>query len=256
MHRLHHLLELGDLLAAVPARGVRRVRREEADRVVAPVVGQPLIGEPRLGDELVDREQLDRGDAEVDEVVGDGRMSHAGVGPADLLGHPVVELGHALDVRLVDHGVAPAAAHRLVALPVELVVHDDAAGRERGGVDRARLVRLLDVVAEGLGTRLHLAADRAGIGVQQQLVGVEPEPLCREPRPFDAVAVELATGDPGQGAVPDPEGVLGQLVMGLVALVVEQADVDGGRRRGVDREVRRLLRPLGAQRPTAAGPHG
>ena len=54
-----------DLLAAVAGGGVRRVRGEEADRVVAPVVGQPVLREGRLGDELLDRQQLDRGDAEV-----------------------------------------------------------------------------------------------------------------------------------------------------------------------------------------------
>ena len=38
---LDHLLELGDLLAAVARSGVRRVRGEEPDRVVSPVVARP-----------------------------------------------------------------------------------------------------------------------------------------------------------------------------------------------------------------------
>ena len=40
-----HRLEFGDLLSATPATGVTRVRGEEADRVVTPVVGQPEVNE-------------------------------------------------------------------------------------------------------------------------------------------------------------------------------------------------------------------
>ena len=45
-------------------RGVARLGREEADRVVAPVVRQPLLEQMAVVDEGVDRQQLDRGDAE------------------------------------------------------------------------------------------------------------------------------------------------------------------------------------------------
>ena len=40
VQRLDHALELAHLLAARAGRGVQRVRREEADRAVAPVVRQ------------------------------------------------------------------------------------------------------------------------------------------------------------------------------------------------------------------------
>ena len=58
------VLELRDLLAASAARGVLVVRREEADRVVAPVVAQAALDQVRVVHELVHRQQLDRGDAE------------------------------------------------------------------------------------------------------------------------------------------------------------------------------------------------
>ena len=45
---LDHGLELGDLLAAGAGRGEAGVRREEADRVVAPVVGEAAIDETLL----------------------------------------------------------------------------------------------------------------------------------------------------------------------------------------------------------------
>ena len=74
VQRLDHRLELGHL-AAGPAGAdggrVAVVGGEEADGVVAPVVGQPPLDQERLGHVLVHGQQLDRGHAEVDEV-GDG----------------------------------------------------------------------------------------------------------------------------------------------------------------------------------------
>ena len=49
-------------------RGVERVRREVADRRVAPVVREAAVVEEALVGDVVDRQQLDRGDAEVAEV--------------------------------------------------------------------------------------------------------------------------------------------------------------------------------------------
>ena len=68
VQRLHHRLELVHLLAE-PARGVAHVGREEADRVVAPVVREPALGEVPVDDEVVHGQQLERGDAERQEVL-------------------------------------------------------------------------------------------------------------------------------------------------------------------------------------------
>ena len=87
-----------------------------------------------LGGELLHRQQLDGGDAEVLQVVDDDRVTEAGVRPAQLLGDPVVQLGEALDVQLVDGGVAPPRADLAVVAPVEVVVDHDAAGDVRRGV--------------------------------------------------------------------------------------------------------------------------
>ena len=58
----HHLLELAQAVGGVG--GVARIGREEADGVVAPVIGQSLLEQMAVVDEGVDRQQLDRGDAE------------------------------------------------------------------------------------------------------------------------------------------------------------------------------------------------
>jgi hypothetical protein len=52
--RLHHRLELTDLIAGPPCAGVAVVGGEEPDGVVAPVVGQPPVHEEHVVDELVD----------------------------------------------------------------------------------------------------------------------------------------------------------------------------------------------------------
>jgi len=59
VQRLHHRLELGDLLSARPGCGIGRMWSQEADGVVAPVVCLPLGLQRRVLDELVHRHQLD-----------------------------------------------------------------------------------------------------------------------------------------------------------------------------------------------------
>ena len=246
------------------------MRREEADGVVAPVVAHPLLGEPRLGGELLHRQQLDGGDAEVAQVVDDGGRGQAGVGAAQLLGHPVVQRGEPLDVQLVDHGVGPADLRPDLPGPVEAVVgHDHPVQDVRGRVAlvageqlvarRTRVVvvggphEAVDRVVGADG-----AGDRAGVGVEQQLGGVEAPAALGLPRAVGAEAVALAGPHPRQRAVPDAQRALGQQVPGLdqlaVRAVVEQAH---RHRRGLGRphgEVGRLRRPGGAERLVAAGP--
>ena len=254
MERLDHLLELGDLLAAVARRAVGVVRGEEPQRVVAPVVDEVALGERGLGEELVHRQQLDRGDAEVAEVVDDGGCREAGVGPAQLLRHAVVQLRHALDVHLVDHRVAPAASRRRVRAPLEVVVDHDAARDVRRRVEVAGLLGLAHGVAEDRVVDDEVAGHRLAVGVEQQLLGVEPQPGVGVPRSVRAVAVAGARRHTGQGAVPHAERVLGQPVAGLDAVVVEDAHphlLGTGR---VDGEVRRLLRPGRPQGVVATRP--
>ena len=177
-----------------------------------------------------------------------------GVRAAQLLGHPVVQLRHALDVQLVDDGVAPAPLHRRVAAPVEPVVDDHALGDVRRRVGVVALGGASGVVPEHRGHRVELAADGPGVGVEQQLRRVEAQALLGRPRPGDPVAVAGADRDARDRAVPDAQGPLGQPVPGLLAVVVEQADPGGGALRGPDREVRGLGRPGRPEREVASRP--
>ncbi len=98
---------------------VLRVGREEADGVVAPVVGQPLLDQRRVVREVVHRHELDRGDAERLEVLDHRRVGDGGVGAAHVLRNVGMGLGEALHVRLVDDRVGVLVARRAVDAPVE-----------------------------------------------------------------------------------------------------------------------------------------
>ena len=73
-----HGLPLGE----VAALQVARLRREEADRVVAPVVGELARDQVPVLDESVHRQELDRGHAEILQVVDHLRHRKAGAGAA------------------------------------------------------------------------------------------------------------------------------------------------------------------------------
>ena len=258
MQRLDHPLELLDLLAVRPGGGVGRVRRQEADRRVAPVVRQPSLVDEALLHDLVHREQLHRRDAERGQVL-DGRVGgEAGVGAAQILAHAGMPLREALDVQLVDDGLVPRGLERPVALPVEAGVDDDAAGhRDRvvGLVRHLAPVRPGRPVREGVrGLPAHAAVDRLGVGIEQQLGGVEAVSALGCVGAVHAQAVALARADAGEVAVPVEGRPLRQLDALFAVVVVEQAELDPLRMLGEDREVRAAAVPSRTQRERTARP--
>ena len=121
---LDHGLELLDLLTLGAVGGVGVVRGEETDRVVAPVVRQALLLQVGVVDELMDRHELDGRRAQVLEVVDDGGLSQTCVGAPQFLGNHRVQLGHALDVGLVDDRLVVLVVRGTVVAPVEVGVDD------------------------------------------------------------------------------------------------------------------------------------
>ena len=121
---LDHGLELLDLLTLGAVGGVGVVRGEESDRVVAPVVRQALLLQVGVVDELVDRHELDSRRTQVLEVVDDGGLCQTGVGAPQVLGNHRVQLGHALDVGLVDDRLVVLVVRGTVVAPVEVGVDD------------------------------------------------------------------------------------------------------------------------------------
>ena len=222
----HHRLELLHLAAGRGVRGVLGVGGEEADRVVAPVVGQPLVEQRRVIDEVVHGHQLDRGHAQRLEVLDDHRVRDGRVGAAQLFGYPGVALGHALDVRLVDHRIGVGVVGWPVDAPVEERVRDDAFGHVSGRVVVVVTVRITEVVAEQGLVPIDAPVDRLGVGVEQQLGRVAAQAVVGVVRAVDAVPVALSRLDAGQERVPDEAVDFGQFDPGLGAVGVEQAQLD------------------------------
>ena len=258
VERPDHLLEL-----PAPARPGRRTRssRDEGRRsrsCCSPSSSPcPRAITLRLADELLHRQQLDRGHPEVAQVVGHRGRGQPGVRATQVLGHPVVQGGHPLDVQLVDHRVAPPRVRPAVVAPVEVrVVHDDRpsgrTARSRAGLRWSGESVSWPKIA---GSSTQRPADRPGVGVEQQLVGVEPQPESRRPRPVGPVAVAGAGRDAGDGAVPDAERHLGQLDAGSRGRPRRTGRPTPRRLGRADREVRGLLVLGRTQRPGAARPH-
>ncbi len=258
VERLHHALELAHLLAARPGGRVERVRREEADGRVAPVVREPARVQELLVGDVVDGEQLDGGDAERAQMVDRLLRGEAGVGAAEVLAYGRVQLREAADVGLVDHRLVPGRRERPIALPVEALVDDDALGDGRGVV---RLVRLQVVAVDGVRQDAGCAErdrplDRLGVRVDQELRRVEAVAVAGVVRPVDAVAVALARSDARHVAVPVEGRALGQLDPCLDVPLVEQAELDPLRVLREDREVRAAAVPRRSEWERPARPDG
>ena len=256
VERLHHPLELLDLLPLHARRGVAGVRGEEADRGVAPVVRQTAVVEEALVDDVVHREQLDRGHAELLEVRDRLVRGQARVGAAQVLAHAGVQLREAAHVQLVDDRLVPRRLELPVALPVEARVDDDAARHRRGVVGEVGhgVVLAGDVRMRVAGVPAHAAVDHLGVGVEQQLRGVEAMAVLGRVRAVDAEAVALPGADAGEVAVPVEGRALRQLEAALGAVGVEQAQLDALRVLGEHGEVRTRAVPRRTQRERPSRP--
>jgi hypothetical protein len=176
VQRLDHRLELADQAGGA----VAVVGREEADRVVAPVVAQAALDQMAVVDEGVHRHQLDRSDAQALEVVDDRRRGQAGVGAAQVRRHvgcfmvkprtcarrsPCRVPGHAFGA-LSSPQVKAGSMTRHLGMPA----------RCRGG-RRTGPRSVADLVAEhGASCQRTCADDILGVGLEQQLVGLKRWP--------------------------------------------------------------------------------
>lgn len=228
----HHPFELADLLSLRPGGGVRGVRGEVTDRVVAPVVLQPPAQQMVLVRELVHRQQLDGRDAQPHQVVHGRRVGQSGVGAAQFLRDARVQPREAADVQFVDHRVRPGRLRAAVVGPVVVVVDDDAL-RDVGrgvpfvphGVGDLLLGPVPDVPVD-LRRQAELAVHGPGVRVQEQLRRVPAAAGPRVPAAVHPVAVALARHDPGHEAVPDLVGEFGEPGACLAPALVEQAQFD------------------------------
>ncbi len=246
MKARHHLFEL--LHAAPSIDDVARVRREEANGVVAPVVGQAFLEQQAVVDEGMNRQQFHRRHAERFDVLdhfGDGEARECA---AQLLRHLRMLFGVAAHVGFINDRAIPRhqRAHRL--FPIEVRVCHDAFGDERRAVSlvECQIVAFgADGVAEQGVIPAQLADELARVGIDQQFVWIEAVSGLGLVRSMHSIAVDGAGAHIDQVAVPDLVGVLGQLDaldLGLT-VGVEQAQLDLGGIGGEQREVRALPVP-------------
>jgi hypothetical protein len=174
---------------------IARLRREEAQGVVAPVVSQALLDEIAVVDERMHRQQLGRRHAERAQVSRHVLMSQGGECPALLLGDARIELGEALDVHLVHDRPFPGHDRARRPPPGKGGIDHPALlhqARTVALVERFILVGMTQGVTEQLRPPFERTNQLLGIGVEQQLVGIEAMPGIRLVGAVNAESVDGA----------------------------------------------------------------
>ncbi len=168
--------------------------------------------------------------------------------------------GVATHMGLIEHGALPRHVGAALLAPGKRRVDHPAFRHERRAValvERQIGVRRAERVAEQRRVPLQLADDLAGVGIEQQLVGVEAVAFGRRVRAMHAVAIDLARPRIGQITVPDLIGVFRQLdALDLAATAtLEQAQLDLGGVCRKQREIDAEPIPGGAERKWPALEH-
>ena len=200
------------------------MRREERDRLVAPVVDQPRRAS--LGVELEHRQQFDGGDAEFPEI-GDLLDQSRVRAPRLLTDAGARVASESADVHLVDDGARRGPAQREVSLPVVRArIDDDALHRRR---------RVVAFASRGLAVVVLRDDHAPAVRVEQDLGGVEPQPALGVRRPFDPIAVDLSRPTPGHEHVPVVVGPVRRRIDpdyagrgGVVPIEEQEFDAGGG----------------------------
>src|SRR3954468_19791546 len=184
-------------------------------------------------------------------------MRETGERAAVRVWHQRMQLGKALDVRLVDNRPLPRHFRLARGAPGEGRVDDAAFLHQRGAVAFVIgeiLVGMVELVAEQLRSPAQPADQLLGVGIEHELVGIEAVSRVGFVGAVDAVAIDGAGTGRGQIAVPDFVGVFWEfdpLQFGL-AVVVEQAELDLGGMGRKQREIDAEPVPGGAKRKRLA----
>ena len=146
-------------------------------------------------------------------------------------------------MRLIDDGVFPGNVGTYLApSPVEGLVDDYRlrhAARVVAPVEREVLARAAGAIGEMRIAPYQASGKPPGIGIEQQLVGVEAVAVLRLIGSVNAIAIELPGRYVVEVAVPDIFAALGQFdaFEFAAALIVEQAELDLFRIGGKQREI-------------------
>ena len=152
-------------------------------------------------------------------------------------------LRQAADVRLIDQRFALVMGRGAVVAPVKTRIGDDAfrhGERTVAVVEREIRCRAADPIAHERVGPFQLPSDLAGIGIDEQFVGIEAMPTLRVIGAVNAQAIARAGSQPLDMTMPDVAVAFrqGKPRQFASAIVREQADVDsfsmGRKHREVD----------------------
>ena len=169
--------------------------------------------------------------------------------PRKCSGTAAFSLVKPFDVGLVEDRLVPrhALAARF-AVPVEVLIDDDAFRHERRRVAlvEGKIVAGLDLIAEHGRVPLEFERVGAGVGVEQQLVGIEAVARLRLVGAMHPVAIECSGMHIRQIAVKHLVGIFGQFDAGRFGLSrgIEEADFDLRGVRGEQREIAPVTVPV------------
>jgi hypothetical protein len=158
------------------------------------------------------------------------------------------------------HRAIPRHSRRTIVAPAECGIHHDAfrdVGDAVAVVERQIGLRISDPVAEQRVAPSKTARNRLRIGIDQQLRGIEAVSFQRSVWPVDAVTIELSWSRVRQIGVPDlirSFDEVGSPRFAPSVRRVEEAELDGSRVLGEQREIDTLSVPRGAERVRLPGP--
>ena len=207
--RLHHRLELPDVLCPIGRGGIANIGSEKSDGVIAPIIGEAAIDQVFVPDEMVDGQQFDGRHAQLLQMFDHGRRRESRIGAAQVVGNVGVPGGQALHVHFINHCPIPRRPQQLVSAPGERLIDHDTfrVSRRRYPVRLARdRRRVADAIAEHRIGPMDGAVNRLSIGIDQELGRIEAMAGFRLVRPMDAIAIVLSGPDLRQIHMPDVIG--------------------------------------------------
>ena len=193
---------------------------------------------------VVHRQKFYRGHPQLLQVIGGFVRAEAGIGAAQRFRNGLHEAGEAFDVKFIDAGAVQGRARSLVAAPVEAGVHDHAERGERGRImlveTEIRMFVAKRVAKQFRAPLLQGTADGLGVGIEQNLVGIEAVTVFRLIGAMHPVAVKLAAPDAMHKTMPHLIGAFRQrdARFGVLPGRVEEAKLDlgciGGKKGEID----------------------
>ncbi len=188
VEKVDHRLEF----AQIAFRHIARMRGEEADGIVAPIIPEPSLDQLVLVDESMNGQELDGGDSQTLQVFDDRQYGHSAERAAQMFRHVGVTHGEPAQMGFVNDRLVPRGLRVGILAPGETGIHDTTLVCVAGAVpfvEREVLLGVADLVAEDRIVPDDPPGQRLRVGIDQELVVVEPVAVFRVVRPVNAISV-------------------------------------------------------------------